>query len=127
MFKVTLALVLGLGFVYQTQASDFVGMGANMGGGASLFPTMNMPDLILSPYGAPTMTPTSSPSSGGGSSSGGTSTTSVPGATPGSTAPTKQCNIGGAVLVINPAPNSPVTVQATVSNIGNVTAPSGGC
>ena len=116
MFKVTLALVFGLGFVSQLQAADFVGLGANMGSGASFSPTASMPDLLLNPYGTATTSSTS-----------GTSTTSVPGAAPGTTTPTKQCNIGGAVLVINPAANSPVTVQATISNVGNVTAPTGGC
>lgn len=112
MFKTTLALVfsLSIGLIGQTQAADFAGLGTNLGGGTSLFPTSGMPDLLTNPFGAPA-----------------TTTTTVPGATPGTPAQTKQCNIGGAVLVINPAPNSPVTLQATVSNVGNVTVPSGSC
>jgi hypothetical protein len=112
MFKITLTLVFGLsfGFSAQTQAADFAGLGTNMGGGTSLFPTSAMPDLLTNPFGTPA-----------------TTTTTVPGATPGEQTQTKQCNIGGAVLVVNPAPNSPVTLQATISNVGNVTATSGSC
>lgn len=112
MFKVTLTLIFGLniGFIAQAQAADFTALGANMGGGTSLFPTSVMPDLLTNPFGTPA-----------------TTTTTVPGATPGTQTQTKQCNIGGAVLVVNPAPNSPVTLQATISNVGNVTVPSGSC
>ena len=107
-------LIIGIGVLIcsSTKAADFTQLGADLAGAATLFPGTPVSDVLGSPYGAPTTTP---------------KTTTVPGSQPGTTTPQKQCNIGGAVLVVNPAPNSPVTVQATVSNVGNVNAPSGGC
>jgi hypothetical protein len=110
-FTSIFVLALTLGFTSPSFAADFTGLGTNLGGGTSLMPTSGIPDLLTNPFGQLAST-----------------TTTVPGATPGATStPAKQCNIGGAVLVVNPAPNSPVTLQATVSNQGNVTVPAGSC
>ena len=112
-FAFIFGTILGLsnfGASNPSYAADFTGLGTNLGGGTSLMPTYSMPDLLTNPFGQAT-----------------TTTTTIPGAAPGTTTPAKQCNIGGAVLVVNPAPNSPVTLQATISNIGNVTATAGSC
>lgn len=113
MLRISTLLTLSvLALSTSSATADFTSLGAGLASGTSFGPVSVPASYDLSnPYGT----------------SPGASTTQTASTTGATNEPQKQCNFGGAVLVINPAPNSPVTVSANVSNVGNVTVPSGSC